>query len=85
MWKNYTLIYTSRSLSHDDHNIWEATDLLIDFGKIIATEVEISQFDEINESAIIHRLDVIVGQPDLFQIGEPSKSADYNMRQFVSI
>ncbi|TGZ53526.1 hypothetical protein DBV15_03499 [Temnothorax longispinosus] len=62
----------------------EAADFSVDFSEVVATEVEISQFDEISESAIVYRVDAIIEQFDVFQIGEPGKSADYNARQFVS-
>lgn len=49
------------------------------------TGIEKLQFEyEISKSVIIHRVDVIVRQRDIFQIGE-AKSTDYNLRQFVSI
>lgn len=64
--------------------MWKIADLLVDCD-VVAVEVEISQFDEISESAVIHRADVIVGQPDVLQIGESCKSADYNVGQFVSV
>ncbi|TGZ53520.1 hypothetical protein DBV15_03491 [Temnothorax longispinosus] len=69
--------------STDIRDVWEAADLLVDF-EVVAIEGEISQFDEISESAIVHRVDAIVAQLDVFQIGESGKSTDYNVKQFVS-
>lgn len=68
----------------NNSNMWKIADFLVD-RDVVAAEVEISQFDEISESAVIHRADVVVGQPDVLQIGESCKSADYNVGQFVSV
>ncbi|TGZ53519.1 hypothetical protein DBV15_03490 [Temnothorax longispinosus] len=61
-----------------------AADFFVDFSEVVAIEVENSQCDEISESAIIHSADVISGQTDEIQIGEPGKSADYNVRHLFN-